>query len=339
LVRFDGDEGLNQATDKGFLRVDLHVHTRHSVLSAFPVLRARDCYSSPPKVYHIAKSRGMDLVTFTDHDTIDGCLELLSREGDLPDFFISEELTTSDPVTGITLHVGVYGISEGDHREIQALRENYRELAGFLKERRIPSSLNHLGSSLIGRSVDARSLIDLLSCFSLMETLNGAQPRCSNLLAARLSRLMAREGHRQGTTGGSDAHTPARIGTAWTEVEAADRSGCLQALLTGESRAGGTAGSLGSMIRDVYSVVGAYYKDILFDPNRHLEPGERIRAGGCAVGTLPLHLLALPASGTAYRYLRAARTAHRFTRDLALGRQGGRHPVPGIGLIPRPESD
>jgi len=53
------------------------------------VLGARDCYSEPREAYLRAKARGMDLVTFTDHDTIDGCRELLSAEGDLPDFLIS----------------------------------------------------------------------------------------------------------------------------------------------------------------------------------------------------------------------------------------------------------
>ena len=49
-------------------------------------LKSRDCYSAPEDVYRVAKARGMDLVTLTDHDTIDGCLEFLSAHPDAPGF-------------------------------------------------------------------------------------------------------------------------------------------------------------------------------------------------------------------------------------------------------------
>ena len=52
-------------------------------------LRSRDCYSNPEDVYLVAKARGMDLVTITDHDSIDGCLELLARRPGATDIFIS----------------------------------------------------------------------------------------------------------------------------------------------------------------------------------------------------------------------------------------------------------
>ena len=60
------------------LRADLHVHSCHSKVSGtMPFLGSRDCYSTPADVYRVAKARGMDLVAFTDHDSIDGALELL----------------------------------------------------------------------------------------------------------------------------------------------------------------------------------------------------------------------------------------------------------------------
>ena len=66
------------------LRADLHVHTCHSKVSGtLPFLGSRDCYSTPADVYRVAKARGMDLVAFTDHDSIDGALELLNDRPDL----------------------------------------------------------------------------------------------------------------------------------------------------------------------------------------------------------------------------------------------------------------
>ncbi len=74
-------------------RADLHCHSYFSgVASHLRTLRGRDSYSWPLAVYRMAKKRGMDLVTITDHDSIDGCLELLSRHP-VSDFMIGEEVT------------------------------------------------------------------------------------------------------------------------------------------------------------------------------------------------------------------------------------------------------
>ena len=48
----------------------------------------------------------MDFVTITDHDTIDGCLELADR----PDCFVSEELTARFAGEPQAVHVLCYGI-------------------------------------------------------------------------------------------------------------------------------------------------------------------------------------------------------------------------------------
>ena len=54
-----------------------------------------ECATPPEEVYELAKRRGMDFVTITDHDTIDGALQIADR----PDTFISP--TASRPtITG-----------------------------------------------------------------------------------------------------------------------------------------------------------------------------------------------------------------------------------------------
>ena len=73
-------------------RADLHCHSTASEFSKLGVQRALglpECATPPEEVYELAKRRGMDFVTITDHDTIDGVLEIADR----PDVFISEELT------------------------------------------------------------------------------------------------------------------------------------------------------------------------------------------------------------------------------------------------------
>ena len=58
------------------MRSDLHVHSRYSGRTDWPVLRhlGQECYSEHEAVYEQARRRGMDLVTLTDHDSIEGAL-------------------------------------------------------------------------------------------------------------------------------------------------------------------------------------------------------------------------------------------------------------------------
>jgi hypothetical protein len=298
------------------MRVDLHVHTRHSRLRKIPVLRARDCYSPPLEVYRKAKSRGMDLVTFTDHDSIDGCLELLSMKGCWDDFFISEEVSTRDPRSGCGFHVGVFGIDEAQHREIQRLRPDIRDLAAYLAAEAIPACLNHVGSSLVGMRMKADSLLEVAASFPLLETRNGAQIRASNGVAEALFDAIQSGDRHIGGTGGSDAHTTHRIGRTWTSARARCRASFLDALRAREVVPEGTSGSLAALLRDVYQIVGEYYQDLLRNDYGHFSPSERRTSAACALASLPLHLIALPATGTLFRLLRVRMAARNLTRVL-----------------------
>ena len=65
------------------MKCDLHVHTVHSGMCTVPLLNRiyRESYSAPQDVYETLKRRGMDLVTVTDHDSIDA-VEVLRRHAD-----------------------------------------------------------------------------------------------------------------------------------------------------------------------------------------------------------------------------------------------------------------
>src|ERR1044071_7632049 len=72
-------------------RCDLHIHSRHSARSEEWLFRRfdfPDSYSEPKQLYEQLLKRGMDYVTITDHDAIDGCLEIAH----LPRTFISEQV-------------------------------------------------------------------------------------------------------------------------------------------------------------------------------------------------------------------------------------------------------
>src|SRR5439155_11479108 len=77
-------------------KCDLHIHSRYSARSEewlFRRLDFPDSYSDPKQLHVQLRERGMDYVTVTDHDTIEGCLQI----SDLPLTFISEQVTTYFP--------------------------------------------------------------------------------------------------------------------------------------------------------------------------------------------------------------------------------------------------
>ncbi len=98
-----------------------------------------ECATPPEEVYELAKRRGMDFVTITDHDTIAGVLEIADR----PDVFISEELTAHFRGEPQAVHVLCYGISPEDHEWLQAHRGDVEMCAAYMYEREIVCALAH----------------------------------------------------------------------------------------------------------------------------------------------------------------------------------------------------
>src|SRR3954470_18867770 len=161
--------------DPSIKRADLHCHSRFSVFKYFRRANTRDCYNNPEDVYRIAKERGMSYVCLTDHDSIDGALYLLNKYPDMSDLFIGEEVETYFPETGQRIHVGVWGLNEEQHREIQRLRRNIRELVPYLKSQHsLVFGINHLFQNYRMKNVAALYIRELLEMFDVFEVLNGA---------------------------------------------------------------------------------------------------------------------------------------------------------------------
>src|SRR5947209_17811625 len=112
-------------------KCDLHIHSRFSDRSEEWLFRRfdfPDSYSDPREVYRDLKRAGMQYVTLTDHDTIEGCLRIRN----LPDTFISEQVTTYFPQDPCKIHLLVWGITEAQHEEITEVRENIYDLQRYL---------------------------------------------------------------------------------------------------------------------------------------------------------------------------------------------------------------
>lgn len=250
------------------MRADLHVHSYHSGYNHdLPFLRSRDCYNCPEAVYRTAKARGMDIVTITDHDSIDGCLEFLSKHPDTPDFVIGEEITCWMPTTGsspIEVHIAAYGMTERAHREIQPLRDDVFDVIAYLREANIFYVLNHLFHFYKGQMPMARYL-ELLDEVPALETRNGAMLAAHNRLIEAIieARASIAGGTRHAAVGGSDAHTLRRVGRTWTSVPATTREEFLAGLAAGRGVVGGDEGGTFPLAADIYGVIAQYWLSLV----------------------------------------------------------------------------
>jgi len=194
------------------MRCDLHVHTVHSGMCTVPVLSrvCRESYNEPAALYETLKRRGMDLITVTDHDSIDAVEELRHHA----DFFLSEEVTCTMP-SGTEMHAGVYGITEADHTELQRRRHDVESLLAYAVERRLFVTVNHIYSSLTGRRTEDDFAM-FARDFHGVETMNGQILACANKLATDFAMRFGKP-----MIGGSDAHTLSYVGKTYTEVTGA----------------------------------------------------------------------------------------------------------------------
>lgn len=118
---------------KLFSRIDLHVHTRFSKNAddwLLSQLGVNESYTTPQQVWERALKQGMDYVTITDHDCIDGALQLAHHDR----FFISEEISAFFPDEPVKIHVVALDIDEEKHKIIQELRFNLYELVSYLNK-------------------------------------------------------------------------------------------------------------------------------------------------------------------------------------------------------------
>jgi glycosyltransferase involved in cell wall biosynthesis len=260
------------------MKIDLHCHSRFSERPSEWILQKLGCaesYTDPEALYRIAKARGMDRVTITDHNAIDGCLAIAHY----PDVFISEEITAYFPEDGCKLHVLAYGISPRQHEDISRLRKNVYELVEFLNAERIVHAVAHPLFAVNGRLTTAH-VEKLLVLFENFE-LNGARNECLNdcfrqvldrVDPLRFRTLMERQHlepvfelkvHKR-LIGGSDDHSGLTIGTRYTQVEGAhDLAGFWKGVREGLAGVTGRSATPLGFARNLYGIAYQHYREKL----------------------------------------------------------------------------
>ncbi len=252
-----------------FSRADLHLHSRHSDRAPewfFRRVGLPDSYSDPGAIYDALKARGMDFFTITDHDRLDGCLELADRPG----VFLSEQVTALFPEDRTAVHLLVWGLDEAQHREIQPLRDNIFDLQNYLAGQQLAHAVAHPLYETKG-ALGLAHLEKLVLLFQHFEGINGlrnallsevAQFIFKKLTPTKIDELANKHGFapthpepwKKALVGGSDDHGGIFPASAFTETPpAANAAEFLAHLRAGRCEPRGTAGSPLALSHGLYN--------------------------------------------------------------------------------------
>ncbi len=270
------------------LRADLHLHSSFSNKPTYWALRKFNCpesFTSPKRLYDIARGRGMDFVTITDHNTIDGAREIAH----LPGAFISSEITAHFPENGCKVHLVTLDLTEARFREIMALRYDVHALTTYLRQENIVHFLAH---PLYAQNdkLTVEIIEKCLLLFNSFEVKNGCRARRFNAVTKRLISLLDEgtlnrlaDKHdlapygitpwKKGVVGGSDDHGGLFIARAHTTVHQVNSlAEFLDAVGTGNSWADGEDGGALTMAHSMYGIAHSFYKERLGERRRGAPP-------------------------------------------------------------------
>src|SRR5689334_1085519 len=258
-------------------KCDLHIHSRFSARSEewlFRRLEFPDSYSDPRLLHRELMERGMDFVTITDHDTIEGCLQIQ----DLPNTFISEQVTTYFPQDPCKIHLLVWGITEQQHADITIVRDNIFSLQRYLAGANIAHAVAHPLYSINGK-LEASHLERLILLFKHFEGINGlrdallsdlTQQLFSSLTPEKIKELASHhnlapthpEPWRKIFVGGSDDHGGKFIASAFTETPGATSiEKFLDHVRAGNCEARGDGGTPLALSHGFYNTLGCFIQD------------------------------------------------------------------------------
>lgn len=257
------------------MKIDLHLHSSHSKRSSQWILQKIGCpesFSPPRRQYELVRQKGMEMVTLTDHNTLDGCLEIAHLDG----VFLSEEVTAYFPDDGCKAHVLCWDINEAVHADLMKARQNVFDLAVYLQENGVMHALAHPLFS-INNKLTVEHFEKLLLLFKTFE-MNGARDQAQNLILQEvlagldqpvMERLMAKHNLVPGfadpwkkiITGGSDDHSSLNPARMYTEVpDAKDLASFWRGLAIGQGQAQGRASSPLTLAHNLYGIAYQFAK-------------------------------------------------------------------------------
>lgn len=260
------------------MKIDLHCHSKWSKRPTLWFMQKLGCpesFTEPEQLYRICRNKGMDWVTITDHNIIDGALEIAH----LPNTLIGCEYTTYFPKDRCKVHVLVYGQTEAQHAEITAVRPNIFEFTEYLQSQ----NLHHVCAHPLFWINDRLTLEHIEQLVLLYKNweINGDNVTAMNeavrLIAGGLTqddieRLSNKHGIEVGferpweknLTAGSDDHGSLRLASAFTEVSgAATLEDFWHGVQHGHARVSVEPTTPKRFARNVYAIAYQFYRSRL----------------------------------------------------------------------------
>jgi glycosyltransferase involved in cell wall biosynthesis len=258
-------------------KADMHVHSRFSEHPTDWFLKrigANESYTDPKEIYRLAKERGMEFVTITDHNRFDGAEALAAMHP--KDCFTGLEATSYFPEDGCKIHLLVYGLNRRQFIEIDRLRHDIYQLRNYLLDQGLLHAVAHPTYSVNGKlTVD--HLEKLLLLFDIFEGRNGGRNRCSNdawievvsnLNREQIEQMSRRHGieprgqrpWRKTLIAGSDDHAGMFVGETFTGAEALGQDDYFDRLREGNCSIEGRNSDFYSLAFTVYKVAYDFSK-------------------------------------------------------------------------------
>jgi glycosyltransferase involved in cell wall biosynthesis len=231
--------------------------------------KSSESFTEPEDIYRMARARGMDLVTITDHDTIAGCLELKKRHGN--SVILGVESTVFFPEDGCPVHLLIYGFTEAQFEQIDRLRTDIYRLRDYLNEQRISCSVAH-ATYRLKDSMSIDHVEKLLLLFNVFEGINGCRSPQANkgfmdiltaLTPSLLTELEEKHGirplnaepWRKSLTAGSDDHAGLFAGTVYTELKVVRAYEALNAIREGKTEISGASRNHRLFALQIYKII------------------------------------------------------------------------------------
>ena len=253
------------------MKTDLHLHSKFSDRPSewfLQRLGTSESYTEPDFVYDTAIQRGMDFVTITDHNKIDGAIYLKEKYPNK--VFIGVEVTTYFPEDGCKIHLLIYGLDEIQFESVQHLRENIYKLRDYIKKENLAYSVAH-ATYAVNNRLNITHIEKLILLFDVFEGINGSRSSLHNqVLIDTLANLTPDDIERlykiyniepfsdtawvKGLTGGSDDHAGIFIAKTYTEADVNSIDEFLDAIRTKKTICRGRENNFQGLAFAIYKI-------------------------------------------------------------------------------------
>ncbi len=268
--------GWGHEGDGGTMKIDLHCHSKYSKRPTLWLMQKLNCpesFTEPVELYRRAREKGMGAVTITDHNVIDGALEIAH----LPNAIVGCEYTTYFPEDRCKVHILVYGQTEAQHADLTKARENIHDLVAYVRAQ----GLKHICAHPLFWINDRLTIEHVEQLVLLFKNWEWNGDMCHEMNVAmmdlldtltpqKLAELSDKYGIEPGfdqpwkknITGGSDDHGSLHLTRTYTEVpHARDWDELWTGIEQGKAKVRFTAATPEMFARNVYGIGYQFYNE------------------------------------------------------------------------------